>query len=251
MIIGQVNRDNDVGSFLTKMNQILSGRPWDIKSMKTVVACICEQTSECSYFIRKYAQDTKFRELACRCGYLCKLNHLLIQGTRLNLLSDIDEHVRTYNNAFDSLMQQFRDRATRDTLVVVHRIWEDVKNQGNVFSDRICHTRFDSLDDVAADFDLNSMPYVSRAGLERKKSFGGHAEKSLPRSLLGSIASRITHPAYSGFTAVLAMPNHPSLTLLLIASKGWNALDLAIVSTAMKWPTTGQENLHNNCTRSC
>ena len=68
------------------------------------------------------------------------VNEFSIQGTRFvkNLLSDTDMRVRTYNNAFDSLLQQFRDRATRDTLVVVHRIWEDVKNQGNAFSDWIC-----------------------------------------------------------------------------------------------------------------
>ena len=52
-----------------------------------------------------------------------------------NFFSDTDEHLRTYNNALDSLLQQFRDRATQDTVVVVHRIWEDVKNQGNIFSD--------------------------------------------------------------------------------------------------------------------
>ena len=65
--------------------------------------------------------------------------HLLIQGTRFvkNLLSDTDERVQTYSNTFDSFLQQFRDRATRDTLVVVHRIWEDVQNQGNVVSDWI------------------------------------------------------------------------------------------------------------------
>ena len=32
------------------------------------------------------------------------------------------------NTAFDSLLQQLCDRATHDT-VVVHRIWEDVKNK--------------------------------------------------------------------------------------------------------------------------
>ena len=141
MIIGQINQDNDVSSLLTKMNEIYTfltqADLLDIKSMKTVVTCICKQTLECSYFIQKYAQDTKFRKSVCRC---VNEIHLSIQGTRFvkNLLSDTDERVRTYSNAFDSLLQQFRDRATRDTLVVVHRIWEDVKNQGNAFSDWIC-----------------------------------------------------------------------------------------------------------------
>ena len=52
-----------------------------------------------------------------------------IQGTRLpkNLLSSkTDTLVQGYNDAFDKLLQDFRDRATGDTLVVVHRIWEDL-----------------------------------------------------------------------------------------------------------------------------
>ena len=57
MIIDQTNRDNDVGSLLTKMNEaytfLTQAELRDIKSMKTVVACICKQTLECSYFIQR------------------------------------------------------------------------------------------------------------------------------------------------------------------------------------------------------
>ena len=34
--------------------------------------------------------------------------------------------VQDYNNVFDQLLQEFRERAAGDTLVVVHRIWEDL-----------------------------------------------------------------------------------------------------------------------------
>ena len=34
--------------------------------------------------------------------------------------------MQDYNDVFDKLLQEFRDRATGDTLVVVHRIWEDL-----------------------------------------------------------------------------------------------------------------------------
>ena len=34
--------------------------------------------------------------------------------------------VRHYNNVFGKLLQEFRDRAAGGTLVVVHRIWEDL-----------------------------------------------------------------------------------------------------------------------------
>ena len=44
-----------------------------------------------------------------------------------NLISETDARVRKYNNVFDELLQQFRNRAAGDTLVVVHRIWEGIK----------------------------------------------------------------------------------------------------------------------------
>ena len=34
--------------------------------------------------------------------------------------------VQDYNDVFDKLLQEFRDRAAGNTLVVVHRIWEDL-----------------------------------------------------------------------------------------------------------------------------
>ena len=34
--------------------------------------------------------------------------------------------VQDYNDVFDKLLQGFRDRAVGNTLVVVHRIWEDL-----------------------------------------------------------------------------------------------------------------------------
>ena len=52
-----------------------------------------------------------------------------MQGTRLrkNLISETDARVRIYNNVFDEPMQQFRNGAAGDTMVVVHRIWDDFK----------------------------------------------------------------------------------------------------------------------------
>jgi len=40
--------------------------------------------------------------------------------------SETDELIQGYNDAFDKLLQEFRDRAAGDTLVIVHRIWKDV-----------------------------------------------------------------------------------------------------------------------------
>lgn len=38
-----------------------------------------------------------------------------------------------YNDVFDELRQQFLDRATGDTLVVVHRIWKGLEDLGKIF----------------------------------------------------------------------------------------------------------------------
>jgi hypothetical protein len=71
-IIDQTNRDKDVCSLLTKMNEVYAFLTRqdvrEIESMKTLVATICKQTLECSYFIQRYAQDAKFRKSVYRCG---------------------------------------------------------------------------------------------------------------------------------------------------------------------------------------
>jgi len=49
-----------------------------------------------------------------------------------NFISETNERVKDYNEVFDKLLQNFRDRAVRDTLVVVHRIWEGMKSLGDL-----------------------------------------------------------------------------------------------------------------------
>ena len=43
-----------------------------------------------------------------------------------NLFSETDTLVQRYNDVFDKLLEEFRNRAAGDTLVVVRRIWEDL-----------------------------------------------------------------------------------------------------------------------------
>jgi hypothetical protein len=104
----------------------------DIKSMRTVVERITQQTLECSYFIRQYAEDTKFRELTWLYDIHVVEFISSFQGSRLgkNLISDTDDRVKDYNDVFDKLLQEFRDRAAGDTMVVVHRIWRTVEDLG-------------------------------------------------------------------------------------------------------------------------
>ena len=98
------------------------------------------------------------------------MNSLVLQGTRLikNMFPGTDDNVKNFNNTFDKLLQDFRDRATRDTLVTVYRIWEHVESLCKAFSN---HSESVSPDvhGTAADFDLNSMPYAAGAGLDTRK----------------------------------------------------------------------------------
>ena len=67
-------------------------------------------------------------------------------------------------------MQQFRDtRATPDTVVVVHRILNDLESLGNALSSWIYHNPVLTHFTAASEVDLNSMPYVSGAGLDTGK----------------------------------------------------------------------------------
>ena len=61
-----------------------------------------------------------------------------MQGTRLlrNFISETDARVKCYNDIFDELLQQFRDKAAGNTLVVVNCIWEGLGTQGSDFSER-------------------------------------------------------------------------------------------------------------------
>ena len=69
-IIDQRNRDDAVCSLLLKMNEVYetltNAELRDIDSMKGVVERISQQTLECSYFIREYASNQKFRKSIIR-----------------------------------------------------------------------------------------------------------------------------------------------------------------------------------------
>ena len=66
MTFEQETLDDSVLSLLSKMSEVYTflnkAELQDIESMKTVVERIGSQTLECSYFIREYAKNEKFRE---------------------------------------------------------------------------------------------------------------------------------------------------------------------------------------------
>jgi hypothetical protein len=94
-----------------------------------------------------------------------------MQGTRLlkNFISETDARLKSYNDIFDELLQQFRDKAAGNTLVVVHRIWERALGLKVVLSQIGLVRAFSDTHDAAEDLDLNSIPYVRGAGFDTRK----------------------------------------------------------------------------------
>ena len=76
-----------------------------------------------------------------------------------------------YNDVFDKLLREFHDRAAGDTLVVVHRIWENLAPKVDDLRESFLEYLL-SLPDIrnAGDtVDLNSMPYAGGAGFNKRK----------------------------------------------------------------------------------
>jgi hypothetical protein len=161
-----------------------------------------------------------------------------MQGTRLlkNFISETDAHVKSYNDIFDELLQQFRDKAVGNTLVVVHRIWERALGLKVVLSQIGLFRAFSDTHDAAEDLDLNSIPYVGGAGSTRGNFvWRGPVTKTWTKSLLGSTTPKITRHAYCGSTAKLEPANRPSPVPLLIVSIRFDDRDLTIALTATIW----------------
>ena len=97
------------------------------------------------------------------------------QGTRLlkNLVfSEAEALVQRYNDVFNKLLQDFRDKSAGDTLVVVHRIWEDLVPKVDDLRESFSNYTLSHLPDArnAGDaVDLNSMPYAGGASLKTEK----------------------------------------------------------------------------------
>ena len=79
--------------------------------------------------------------------------------------------MQDYSNVFEKLLQEFRDGAAGDTLVVVHRIWEDLAPKVDDLRESFSKNPLSNPPDIwnAGDaIDLNSMPYGGGAYLYKQ-----------------------------------------------------------------------------------
>ncbi|KIK33561.1 hypothetical protein CY34DRAFT_35281, partial [Suillus luteus UH-Slu-Lm8-n1] len=110
MILDQADRDDAVSRLLSKISEVFTfiteeKELMKIQSMLATYGKIAQQTLECADFIRHYAET---KSVWIRLGK--------------HVFDETDATIQSYNDVLDSLMQQFRDLAARDTVVIAHHM---------------------------------------------------------------------------------------------------------------------------------
>ncbi|KAG1800887.1 uncharacterized protein HD556DRAFT_967441 [Suillus plorans] len=110
MILDQADRDVAVSLLLSKISEVYTFITEEeelakIQSMLAIYGKIAQQTLECADFISHYSET---KSAWIRLGK--------------HVFDETDATIQNYSSVLGSLMQQFRDRAARDTVVIVHRM---------------------------------------------------------------------------------------------------------------------------------
>ncbi|KAG1734867.1 uncharacterized protein EDB91DRAFT_574012 [Suillus paluster] len=113
MILDQADRDTAVYRLHLKVSEVYAlmtekTELADIESMQAVYFKIAHQTLECADFIVHYSETKSFWK-----------------RLRKHVANETTATIETYSQVFDDLMQQFRDRVTRDTAIILHRTGKD------------------------------------------------------------------------------------------------------------------------------
>lgn len=118
MLLDQANSDGAVHGLLTKVSDVYAfimeeDELAKIESMVAIYGKIAKQTLECADFIVHYSETKN-------------------AWTRLgkHVCNETGTTIQSYINVLDTLMQQFRDRAARDTVVTVYHMGEDLDFTG-------------------------------------------------------------------------------------------------------------------------
>ncbi|KAL4062785.1 hypothetical protein V8B97DRAFT_2091404 [Scleroderma yunnanense] len=122
LIIAQANLDQSVSSLLEKIQRVYKflleeDTLANLDAMKDTLARIVQVISNSAQFIENYSETKNFWK---RLGK--------------NIASETQTAVDDYNRALDELMQQYRDRAVRDTHINVYRVLEDLNLDGMAYA---------------------------------------------------------------------------------------------------------------------
>ena len=131
MILDQAKLDNDVRGLLGNVSEVYTfmkedGRLAEVPSMKELFGKLARQTLECADFIVHYSEiqsACKPISLHHRLNFRFSISsHCVGKRMGKNMFADTNGEVQNFSKVLDSLMQQFRDRATREIIIDVHRM---------------------------------------------------------------------------------------------------------------------------------
>jgi len=155
-----------------------------IESMLMIYGKIVQQTLECAYFISHYSETKSACELIL---LLCpwRLDVHVCIGIRFgkHIFDRMDTMIQSYNNVLNSLMQQFRDWAAYDTIVITHHMG---KSWVQVFLRLIWHLTTPCIAEI---LDLAGMEYASGTGLNTSKCCLPNTQQDLLKDIQNWISS--------------------------------------------------------------
>ncbi|KAL4074753.1 WD40-repeat-containing domain protein [Scleroderma yunnanense] len=145
-IITQVNLDKSMDDLLRKISQVYEFLMEDTSlivdaSLKDTLTQLVVVINECAQFIRTYSETTN-----------------LWRGLGKNTLSETSMAVAKYSEVLDTLIQQFRDRATCDIHVWVHQTLSDFRYLRNEISQ------------TGNSINLEGIAYAAGAGFDATKT---------------------------------------------------------------------------------
>jgi hypothetical protein len=132
MLLAQVERDDSIRELLRKLGDVYKflaekqDKLRNIQSMNAVFGKLVQQTVECADFVSRYSETKIFCEYSTiniLPRFMDMHSHIHV-GHRLskNIIAETDNVIKKYNSVLDDLMQQFRDIAMRDVVLVVQEV---------------------------------------------------------------------------------------------------------------------------------
>jgi len=99
------------------------GRLAGIVTMQEPYGKVARQTLECADFVVHYSEAKRVCKLSPLRRRRLTLSVISCTGQRLarDVVRETSALIKSYNDVFDALMQQFRDGAVHDIVVNVHR----------------------------------------------------------------------------------------------------------------------------------
>ena len=139
MVLEQIDRDQRIEKIVEIMDDlylyVADSYPIEkITSYKETLNRLLAQTTECSYFIGNYRKVTQFGTFLSSLAYYLSINLNLAQRAVVNLVSDADAMIKTFENSFRDLKIELILGSSLQTAIVSFRVLQKVENIGKYYS---------------------------------------------------------------------------------------------------------------------